>query len=35
MGDSWLLEAVGRQRPELLLTVGYRKRCVDGDFNCG
>ena len=35
MGDSWLNEAVCRQRPELLLTVGYMKLCVDRDLNVG
>ena len=27
MGDSWLQEAVCRQRPELWVTVGYMKLC--------
>ena len=33
--DSWLHEAVCRQRPELWVTVGYMKLCVDTDLNCG
>ena len=35
MADSWLHEAVCRQRPELWVTVGYMKLCVDRDLNCG
>ena len=35
MGDSWLNEAVCRQRPELWMTVGYMNLCVDRDLNCG
>ena len=35
MGDSWIHEAVCRQRHELLLTVDYMKLCVDRDMNCG
>ena len=35
MGDSWLLEAVCRQRPEVWVTVGYMKLCVEGDSNVG
>ena len=35
MGDSWLQEAACRQRPELWVTVGYMKLCVDRDLNCG
>ena len=35
MGGSWLHEAVGRQRPELWVTVEYMKLCVDRDLNCG
>ena len=36
MADSCLHEAVCiRQRPELWLTVGYMKLCVDRDLNCG
>jgi hypothetical protein len=27
--------AVCRQRPELWVTVGYMKLCVDRDLNCG
>ena len=34
MADSWLHEAVCRQRHELWLTVGYMKLCVDRDLNC-
>ena len=33
--NSWLHEAVCRQRPELRVTVGYMKLCVDRDLNCG
>jgi len=33
--DICLHEAVCRQRPELWLTVGYMKLCVDRDLNCG
>ena len=35
MVDSWLHEAVYRQRPELWVTVGYMKLCVDRDLNFG
>ena len=35
MGDSWLHEAVCRQRLEMWVTVGYMKVCVDRDLNCG
>jgi hypothetical protein len=28
-------EAACRQRPELCVTVGYMKLCVDRDLNCG
>ena len=34
MADSWLNEAVCRQRPELWLTVGYMKLGVDRDLKC-
>ena len=34
MADSWLHEAVYRQRPELWVTVGYMKVCVGRDLNC-
>ena len=34
MGDSQLHEAVRRQKPELWVTVGYMKLCVDRDPNC-
>ena len=33
MADSWLHEAVCRQRPEECVTVGYMKLCVDRDLN--
>jgi hypothetical protein len=33
--DSWLHEAVRRQRPELWPTVGYMKLCVDRALNSG
>jgi len=33
--DSRLHEVVHRQRPELCVTVGYIKVCVDRDLNCG
>ena len=35
MADSWLHKAVCRQRPEMWLTVGYMKLCVDRDLNGG
>ena len=35
VADSWLHEAECRQRPELWLTVGYMKLCVDSDLKCG
>jgi len=35
VADSWLHEAVCRQRPELWPTVGYIKPCVDRDLNYG
>ena len=35
MGDSWLYEAVCRQRHELWVTVGYLKLCADRDLSCG
>ena len=35
MDDSWLHEAVCRQRPEMWMTVGYMKLCVDRDLKCG
>jgi len=35
VADSWLHEAVCRQKPELWPTVGYMKLCVDRDLNCG
>jgi len=33
-GDSWLHEAVCRQRHELWVTVGYMKLCIDRDLIC-
>ena len=35
MADSWLHEAVCRQRPELRVTVGYMKLCVNIDLKFG
>ena len=35
MGDSRLHEAVCKQRPELRVTVGYMKLCVDRELNSG
>jgi len=35
VADSRLQEAVCRHRPEMRVTVGYRKQCVDRDLNCG
>ena len=35
MGESWLHEAVCRQIPELWVTVGYMKQCVNRDQNIG
>jgi len=32
VGDSWLNEAVFIERPELWVTVGYMKLCVDRDL---
>ena len=34
MGDRWLHEAVCGQRPELWVTDGYMKLCVDRDLYC-
>ena len=34
MCDGLLHEAMCRQRPELCVTVGYVKMCVDRDLNC-
>jgi hypothetical protein len=34
VNDSWFHEAVCRQRPELCVTFGYMKVCVDRDLNC-
>jgi hypothetical protein len=31
--DSWLHEAVCRQKPEIWPAVGYMKLCVDRDLN--
>jgi len=33
--DIWLHEAVCREKPELLMNIGYMKLCVDRDVNCG
>jgi len=33
--ESLLREAVCKQRPELWVTIGYKKLCVDRDLNCG
>jgi hypothetical protein len=35
VADIWLHEAVCRQRPEMWLTVGYMKLCVDRDLKSG
>jgi len=35
VGDSWLHEAVFRQRPEVWMTFGYMKLFVDRDLMCG
>jgi len=35
VGDSWLLEAVCRHRPELRVRVGYMKPYINRDMNCG
>jgi hypothetical protein len=35
VADSWLHEAVCRQGPELWVTVGYMKLCVDRFLNVG
>ena len=35
MAESWLPEAVCKQRPELWSAVGYKKMFVDRDLNCG
>jgi len=35
MGESWLHDDVCRQRPDLWVTVGYMKPCVDRDLNGG
>ena len=34
MGDSWLHEAVFRDWPELSVTVGYLKLCLERNLNC-
>jgi hypothetical protein len=34
VAESWLHEAVCRQRPELWVRVGYMNVCVDRDLNC-
>jgi hypothetical protein len=35
VGESWLHEAVCRQRPELWVKVEYMKQCVERQVNCG
>jgi hypothetical protein len=35
VGESWLHEAVSRQRSEEWVIVGYTKLCVDRDMNSG
>ena len=35
MAERWLYEALYKRRPEVWLTVGYMKLCVDRDLNCG
>jgi len=35
VADSWLHEALCRQRPELWSRVGYMKLCIETDLNCG
>ena len=35
MSDSWLYEAVCRRKPELWVSVGYMKLCLERDLNCG
>jgi len=35
VGDSWLHEAVCRQRPEWWPTVGYMKVCVNRELTVG
>jgi hypothetical protein len=35
MGENCLHEAVYRQSPEMWVTVGYTKLCVDRDLKCG
>jgi hypothetical protein len=34
VGESWLYEAVCRQRVETRVTVGYMELCVDRELNC-
>jgi len=33
--ESWLYEAVCRQKHEMSVRVGYLKLCVDRELNCG
>jgi len=33
--ENWLHEAASRKKPELRLTVGYMKLCVDRNLNSG
>jgi len=35
VANSWLHEAVLRQRPALWVAVGYMELCVDRDLNRG
>jgi len=35
VGDSWLHEAVFIERPEMWVTVGYMKLCVERDLISG
>jgi len=35
VGESWLQEAVCRQRPEMSVTGGYMKLSVDSDLKWG
>jgi len=34
VAESWVNEAVCRQRLKVWLTVGYMKLCVDRDIKC-
>jgi hypothetical protein len=35
VGESWLYDAVCRQRAELWVTFGYMKLCVNRELKCG